>query len=161
MQHIARAKAFYQQGCAFLRCAERCMGEENEDGSIQIIGGKYNILFAPTMVNSAFSCEMFLKAILIAHEIDYMERLHYGERHELKPLFDLLPKQEYKEWLQIGTEEKFEADLTKHSSDFKNWRYYMEKPKNGSMSPIFTFILMNNLKTLAASVAEAAEKGVL
>lgn len=157
MATIGKAKAFYDQGLRFLRCAERCMGDVDEDGSIQIVGGKYMLLSTPTMVNAAFSCEMFLKSILILHDIEYMKQLNRGEGHSLKPLYDLLPKQEYREFLQVGTVEEFEAELAAHSTDFENWRYYMEKPGEYRMAPKFTYILMNNLKTLTHRLIQIAE----
>lgn len=160
-ENIEKAKAFYNQGLRFLRCAERCMGDINDDGTIQIVGGKYIPLSTPTMVNAAFSCEMFLKSILNLHEIDYMKHLKSGEGHKLKSLFDLLPKQAYKDFLQIGTAEEFDAKLTEHSGDFENWRYYMETPGEYRMSPDFTSILMNNLKTLTRAIIQTAEEGML
>lgn len=149
MTNLKKAMAFYNQGLRFLRCAERCLGDVNEDGSIQIVGGKYQPLSTPAMVNAAFSCEIFLKAILILHGIDYMKLLNHGEGHQLKPLYDLLPLQEYKDFLQIGTVEEFEAELVAHSADFENWRYYMEEAGEYHMRPQFTCILCENLKSLA------------
>lgn len=157
MANIGKAKAFYNQGLRFLRCAERCMGDVNEDGSIQIVGGRYMSLSTPTMVNAAFSCEMFLKSILILHDIEYMKQLNHGEGHSLKPLYDLLPKQEYKDFLRVGTVEEFEAELATHSADFESWRYYMEEPGEYCMDPEFTYILMNNLKTLTHRLIQIAE----
>lgn len=158
MNNLSKAKAFYNQGLRFLRCSERCMGDINEDGSIQIMGGKYQILSSPTMVNSAFACELFLKTILILHNIDYMKALKKGEGHKLKPLFDLLPNQEYKDYLQIGTKQEFKSELQEHSGDFVDWRYYMEKPGDYKMSPMFTYVLMQNLKTLARALIRNAEE---
>lgn len=157
MNDLSRAKAFYNQGLLFLRCSERCMGDINDDGSIQIVGGKYQILSSPTMVNSAFACELFLKTILILHDIDYIKVLKKGDGHKLKPLFELLPNQEYKDFLQIGTKQEFESELQEHSGDFIDWRYFMEKSGSYSMSPMFTYILMQNLKTLARALVKRAE----
>ena len=141
---IAKAKEFYNQGLRFLKCAERCMGEVQEDGSILIIGGKYPCLSAPTMVNMAFSCECFLKSILIIYGVQYKKV------HGLKELYDLLPGKELKEYLQVG--EDFEKELEKHSLDFVAWRYYIEEPGDYAMSPMFTDILMRNLNILAKRV---------
>lgn len=146
-----KAKLFYNQGLRFLRCAERCLGEVNDDGSITIISNKTHILSTPVMVNSAFACELFLKAILILHDIDYKRE------HNLKPLFDLLPKNEYKEFLTIGDTDHFESELEKHSKDFVSWRYYMENVEYGEtyhMEPIFTEIFMENLKELCKCLIE-------
>lgn len=154
MADIKKAKRFYDQGLRFYHCAQRSLGDVNEDGSIQILGGKYQILSTPTMVNAAFSCEMFLKSILILHDIDYWKRLKHGEGHKLKPLFDLLPEQWYKDFLQTGTRDNFEKALIEHSADFENWRYYMEKPGLYRMNPMFTQTLMENLKTLTYALIQ-------
>lgn len=154
MAKLERAKRFYDQGLQFYHCAQRCLGDVNDDGSIQILGGKYHSLSTPTMVNAAFACEMFLKSILILHNIDYWKILKRGEGHKLKPLFDLLPNQEYKDFLIIGTPGEFEKELMKHSADFEDWRYYMEQPGEYCMEPMFTQILMENLKVLNKSLIQ-------
>ncbi len=153
MADISKAKYFYDQGLRFLRCTERCMGVENDDGSIEIIGGEYRTLSSPTMVNSALSCELFLKAILIAHGIEY------GHTHELKDFFEMLPKREYKNFLIFEPSDgtSFYNNLIKHSNDYVEWRYYMEKPAEYHMDPSFTDILMHNLGTLAKRVISIRE----
>ena len=80
MENIVKAEAFYYQGLKFQECATRCMGERNEDDSIQIIGGKYQPISTPLMVNTAFACEIFLKALLITNNIDYNTILHGSKR---------------------------------------------------------------------------------
>ena len=147
---IKKAQHFYNQALRFMRCAERCMGSENDDGSIQIIGGKYQTLSSPTMVNSAFSCELFLKAILHLSSIDYKKS--YG----LKSLYDILPYDEYKEFLKVipSSGKTFEEELDEHSQDFVFWRYYMELPGEYRMSPMFTFLLMNNLQSLSKALID-------
>ena len=150
VEALKKAQYFYDQGLRFMRCTERCMGTECDDGSIQIIGGKYTILSTPTMVNAAFSCEVFLKAILNLFSIDYKKG------HGLKYLYDLLPNEEYKEYLKItpASGKTFEEELEKHSEDFVFWRYYMETPSEYQMSPMFTFLLMNNFQSLSKVLIE-------
>ena len=81
VENLSKVKAFYIQGNNFAQCAERSMGEMNEDGSIQLVGGRYGMLCPPVMVNAAFACEMFLKGILIAHGIDYKKLLKQRKGH--------------------------------------------------------------------------------
>ncbi len=147
---LKKAQYFYNQAWRFMKCAERCMGTENDDGSIQIIGGRYPTLSTPTMVNAAFSCEVFLKAILILFSIDYKKG------HGLRYLYELLPNEEYKEYLKIAPSsgQTFEEELDAHSEDFVAWRYYMETPGEYQMSPMFTFLLMNNLQSLSKALIE-------
>lgn len=147
---LKKAQSFYSQALRFMRCAERCMGTKNDDGSIQIIGGKYPILSTPTMVNVAFSCEMFLKAILNLFSIDYKKE------HRLKYLYDLLPDEEYKEYLKIipSSGKTFEEELDAHSQDFVTWRYYMEAPGEYHMNSTFTCLLMKNLQLLSKALIE-------
>ncbi len=147
---LKKAQYFYDQALRFMRCTERCMGTENHDGSIQIIGGKYSTLSIPTMVNAAFSCEVFFKAILNLFCVDYKKG------HGLKYLYDLLPSEEYKEYLKISPSsgKTFEEELEGHSQDFVNWRYYMETPGEYQMSPMFTFLLMNNLQSLSKALID-------
>ena len=147
IENLLKAKAFYIQGKRFAQCADRSMGEITQNGSIKIVGGKYNMLSAPLMVNTAFACEVFLKGLLIAHGVDYKKLLKQRKGHGLKALYDLLPKEEYKEFLGV-LDEKLEA----HSNDFVNWRYYMENPGEYRMEPSFTWILMHNLEILLGEV---------
>lgn len=151
-------KAFYIQGNNFSQCAERSMGEMNEDGSIQLVGGRYGMLCPPVMVNAAFACEMFLKGILIAHGIDYKKLLKQRKGHGLKALYDLLPKEEYKEFLKIPGKDTFDKKLEAHSNDFVNWRYYIENPGEYIMEPFFTCVLMKNLEIILGDIIEEGEK---
>lgn len=152
IENLSKAKAFYIQGKRFAQCADRSMGEITQDGSIKIVGGKYNMLSAPLMVNTAFACEVFLKGLLIAHGVDYKKLLKQRKGHGLKALYDLLPKEEYKEFLRVPNKDTFDEKLEAHANDFVNWRYYMENPGEYRMEPSFTWILMHNLQTLLEEV---------
>lgn len=134
------------------------MGEMNEDGSIQLVGGRYGMLCPPVMVNAAFACEMFLKGILIAHGIDYKKLLKQRKGHGLKALYDLLPKEKYKEFLKIPGKDTFDKKLEAHSNDFVNWRYYIENPGEYIMEPFFTCVLMKNLEIILGDIIEEGEK---
>lgn len=69
----------------------------------------------------------------------------------MKYLYDLLPGKEYKDYLEMSPSPgmTFEEELYGHSQDFVAWRYYMETPGEYQMSPMFTFLLMNNLQSLS------------
>ena len=66
------AKDYYQTGCQFLNAARRCFSDEQ--GNI-IKDNELIQLPAPTTVNGAFACELFLKASLIK-ENKTIERIH-------------------------------------------------------------------------------------
>lgn len=134
------------------------MGEITQDGSIKIVGGKYNMLSAPLMVNTAFACEVFLKGLLIAHGVDYKKLLKQRKGHGLKALYDLLPKEKYKEFLKISGKDTFDKKLEAHSNDFVNWRYYIENPGEYIMEPFFTCVLMKNLEIILGDIIEEGEK---
>ena len=154
MENKEKAIVFYHQGVLFSQCAKRCLGDVSGDGlTITLAGGKYWSLSTPAMVNIAFACEVFLKAILLFHDIEYMRCLKHNERHKLKPLFDLLPKEEYKEYLRLGMDnETFKTKLEEHSADFEKWRYFMENGNRVKVSPKFTLLLMCNLEELAGEL---------
>ena len=158
VENLSKVKAFYIQGHNFAQCPERSMGEMNEDGSIQLVGGRYGMLCPPVMVNAAFACEMFLKGILIAHGIDYKKLLKQRKGHGLKALYDLLPKEKYKEFLKIPGKDTFDKKLEAHSNDFVNWRYYIENPGEYIMEPFFTCVLMKNLEIILGDIIEEGEK---
>lgn len=151
VNRVNRANGFYIQGARFAQCAERCMGDKNDDGSIQIIGGKNSILSSPLLVNSAFACEMYMKSLLILNNIPYQKS------HGLKSLFDLLPKQ-YQDFLRIEkySRKEFDKELDEHSDDFVKWRYYVENPGEYSMSPMFTFLMMLNLGEIVKTEIDSA-----
>ncbi len=116
------------------------------------------MLCPPVMVNAAFACEMFLKGILIAHGIDYKKLLKQRKGHGLKALYDLLPKEKYKEFLKIPGKDTFDKKLEAHSNDFVNWRYYIENPGEYIMEPFFTCVLMKNLEIILGDIIEEGEK---
>lgn len=98
VENLSKVKAFYIQGNNFAQCAERSMGEMNEDGSIQLVGGRYGMLCPPVMVNAAFACEMFLKISgkdtfdkkLEAHSNDFVNWRYYIENpgeYIMEPFF--------------------------------------------------------------------------
>ena len=65
--------------CAFCECADMAMKEYcHKSASIELY-------VVPAFVNSAFACEVFLKALLKYFDISYKNE------HKLKALFEMLP----------------------------------------------------------------------
>ena len=86
------------------------------------------LLFAPLIVNGAFSVELTLKAILAKNQIEY------GKEHNLLILFQMLPKAFRQELLlnliektpEYADSEKFSDELLLLSNAFVDWRYAFE-----------------------------------
>ena len=108
----------FDQACAFAECADLC--KKQDDAFVKGY-------LTPSIVNSAFACEVFLKLLLWHHNINY-ERTH-----TLKQLFEMLPEQskqmvkertfyKYSEWTDaLGFEH-----LETISNAFVEWRYSYE-----------------------------------
>ena len=158
-ESLISAIEFYNQALRFLRCAERCMGIKSEEGEILLADNEFYILPIPTIVNAAFSCELFLKSLLILHNVHYNSCLKRNQRHNLKLLYDLLPIEDYKEFLRIGTKEEFEKELDIHSSDFQKWRYQMEKNNRLNGEIRFLDLLMHNLQILVRNRIDEKKRG--
>ena len=79
--------------------------------------------FIPSVVNLAFSCELYLKYLLIYQGIDY------GHTHNLEDLFFLLPENIQCN-IQFSKEFKDDEDFSTHLHDyncaFNDWRYCFE-----------------------------------
>lgn len=81
----------------------------------------------PEIVNRAFSCEVFLKSLLVFLDVSFRKE------HELKKLWLLLPaelqnkvEQELSSRYGFGGQDDFEALLAKTSNAFADWRYIYE-----------------------------------
>lgn len=114
-------KEMFQEANDFNRVASLC--EENID-----ISTGFSRKFAiQEIVNRAFACEIFLKALCVSFKINYMQC------HNLKELFQSLPPETrekiYTEILsQIKLSERttFDALIQNISNSFYNWRYIYE-----------------------------------
>ena len=115
-------RQMFRHACAFAECAD--MAEEkfcHETAGI----GWYT---TPATVNSAFACEVFLKAILRFYDIPV------GKKHKIKKLYDLLPER-IQEWMKNEVTKGYERmwydsfgrELLENISDaFVEWRYIYE-----------------------------------
>ena len=108
----------------------------------------------PSVVNSAFACEVFLKALLQFYDIRFTELLPARERHELKKLYGLLPE-ESQEWIKQKTlncyggawENAFGLELLDDISDaFVKWRYSYEQEGSLYIDNAFLYAFRNALR---------------
>lgn len=140
----------YYTACKFSDCAEFCMKAQQEKRNVPYL---YTDTF---IVNSAFSCEVFLKLLLRLEGIDYKKS------HKLKDLFEKLPeeiqadiKSRTKEkcgyWLNVWGKEV----LTQISNVFEKVRYIYENEWNKSSS---IQIDMGYLGAFRESLKEECEK---
>lgn len=79
--------------------------------------------FIPSVVNLAFSCELYLKYLLLCHDIDY------GFTHNLEELYNLLPLS-VRDNIQSSKEFKDDTDFLENLHNYRNvfndWRYCFE-----------------------------------
>ena len=104
----------YQQAIVFWYAYERCMMRINQNGQI--------ILPVPAMANSAFSVELFLKAILEENSIPFEKR----KGHCLDYLFRSLPNAIKESIVQTANYPEFDKNLSQCSKVFEDFRYLHE-----------------------------------
>lgn len=112
----------FRVACTFCECADLAQ-EKHQHDTADI--GFYN---TPSIVNSAFACEVFLKAILKFRQIKT------PKAHKLKKLYDKLPvelRERIKQDVSCGYLDMWQncfgleyIDLT--SNAFVEWRYIYE-----------------------------------
>ncbi len=145
---VPSAESLYKNGTEFQAAASRCLGM-TENGIIEIVkDGSFTMLAAPAVVNATFSCEMYLKALLLKSGQDYPTD---RDGHNLKKLYAILPKgirrELYRYCVQKNddAETVFEVFLERHSLDFVNTRYYVTREGWQGMSPIEVYTYAYNL----------------
>ena len=137
------AEALFNNGGEFQKAAARCLGV-NEYGTIEIA----EELPAPAVVNAAFACEMYLKALIFKSGKRYPTN---RDGHNLKKLYDLLSKPIQRELYQFCVSKEDCAEtifinfLGSHSQDFVDTRYYVTKEGWQGMSPIVVYTYAFNL----------------
>lgn len=102
-----------------------------------------------TLANVAFSCELFLKAILYGFGVDF------SKTHGLKGLFEKLPQDE-KEYISTNIaienrEKEFYLCLQEQDQAFPEYRYMCEA-KVMSANPRFLFAFADILKFVYESL---------
>lgn len=138
---------FYKNGRSFLEAAWRCYGKEGENGDYIIIeDGQLYQLAAPTVVNAAFACEMFFKAMLVFNNIKY------PKKHNLKVLYDELPKNCKKLIYQFCGDRNDEnvilRFLSEHDNDFADIRYFIEHIGWQGMNPMLMITFAYNMSEI-------------
>lgn len=103
-------------GKNFLEAAKKCDSQE-----IEHVGWSHSLL-VPIVVNMAFSCELFFKAILKYHNQEI-------KTHNMERLFERLPEDVQKQLVDICDcdEEEFRNSLRRVSNYFEEWRYLYER----------------------------------
>ena len=132
----------FRHACAFADCADFCREQEE------------HILYSqPEAVNSAFACEVFLKALCFYHDIDWKDIFKQSKPkkkgHDLKSLYDILPER-VKDHVYYSTlniygcwKNAFGIDyLTLVSNTFEKNRYLYEHDlhKQGSVTTYVGFL---------------------
>lgn len=142
------AEALYRNGLDFQKAAERCLNME-ETGTLHIIDEQgMQILPAPAVVNAAFACEMFLKALILRSGQQYPTNRN---GHNLKFLFDMLPETIKSKVCHCcipndpEAENKFISFLSRHSKDFVDIRYYVTRAGWQGMTPIMLYSYAHNI----------------
>ena len=115
-------REMFRVACTFCECAD--MAQEK----IQHDSADIGFYTSPVVANSAFACEVFLKAILKFKEIEAQKV------HKLRELYDMLPnelKERIKQEVSCGCpgiwRDCFGLDyLDKVSNAFVEWRYSYE-----------------------------------
>ncbi len=103
----------------------------------------------PFVVNGAFSCELFIKAIMIHHSINN----EFYKGHNLKDLFNCLPQNDRTaiERLYNKNSRKNLYEFLSESGDaFVSWRYALEQPVEACVGALWVFL--NALKDYTLSM---------
>lgn len=128
---IASAKVFLQEGKALL--------EKQKDGAAFL--GYY---LAPCAANLAFSCELFLKALIARENNGIIQRGHELNDlyYQLNPVTRYRMRVKYNSYKPVHDPDKpksprqsFDDCLATHNKAFEEWRYYYEKGKTISVEP--------------------------
>lgn len=114
-------REMFRYACDFLYCADLCRTAWRKGDEVT------RLRIAPEAVNFAFSCELFLKTLLLFNEIPYKRK------HKLEELFNELPKK-YQLKIQEqcllkygGEKDPFGLSFLSNVSDaFEKWRYCYE-----------------------------------
>ena len=114
MSNTELSYTIYQQAIVFWYAYERCMMRINQNGQI--------ILPVPAMANSAFSVELFFKAILEENSISFNKR----KGHCLDYLFHSLPNAIKESIVQTTNYPEFGQNLSQCSKVFEDFRYLHE-----------------------------------
>ena len=113
---------------AFLDAAKYCYNNKN-------ISDFLEYLMYPFVVNLAFSCELFLKSIMIFRS----NTNEFIAGHPLDDLFTALPVNDQnaiRALFALKCSDDLDILLKSHRDAFENWRYAFEKPVTARVSSL-------------------------
>lgn len=123
----------FEHACAFSDCAKCCEVEPNN-----IIEHRFTSHTVSGIVNSAFSCEVFIKILLAYHNIS-TDTMRKTGGHDLKKLWKLFKdkdkdtaqdiEKKMQKKFNSSNESMFDELLDSISDAFEYWRYIYEKDK--------------------------------
>ncbi len=127
------SRRMFEHACAFFDCARYC---ELEPNNIEYRMHSHTV---SGIVNPAFTCEVFIKSLLVFHGRTVEEI----KCHKLKMLWDefkvedhetaLFVEERIREWFNSENENMFDELLNNASNAFEYWRYIYEK-QDGSIN---------------------------
>ena len=122
------AKRMFKHACAFADCAVFCFKDKN---NLIVRTQWYS---TPGIVNSAFACEVFIKALLVYHGMTLDHIKHIG--HRLENLWNAYAikdsqtssqvQDSIRNYFQSGDNTLFDRKLKEASNAFVDWRYMYE-----------------------------------
>ena len=118
---LFECQEMFRHACAFAECADIARDKFQHDVA------DFDWYITPAVVNSAFACEVFLKALLVFYSVPSKKK------HELKDLYGFLPDDVRDQVKQLTTiycgnwEDSFGFERIDNISDaFMKWRYSYE-----------------------------------
>lgn len=141
----------YNIGEEFRLAACRCFGQKEGDSYTSIKDSKMIILYSATVVNAAFACEMYLKALIKHNGIES------SHTHRLDVLFKKLPmdiQEQVGGFCSNNNMASFIDVLERNARAFTDARYYVENNKSYEMSPTFFFVLAWNLSQITRTLID-------
>jgi len=122
------AKRMFKHACAFADCAVFCFKDKN---NLIVRTQWYS---TPGIVNSAFACEVFIKALLVYHGMTLDQIKPIG--HRLEKLWNAYAikdsqtssqvQDSIRNYFQSGDNTLFDRKLKEASNAFVDWRYMYE-----------------------------------
>lgn len=134
---------YYKQGNSFLEAAERCLGKKDGNEFVFMGESEFFQLPAPTVVNAAFACEMFLKSLIIRYKLNIPKDRN---GHNLFYLYNLLPDDVKFKITNSCNMPNLESFFKIHVQDFVDMRYFIENKGFSNMSPISMYTIAFNLR---------------
>ena len=135
-------RQMFRHACAFAECADMAMEKFRHDTA------DIEWYTEPATVNSAFACEVYLKALLYYYDIQLKKQ------HKIKELYEMLPddpRDFIKQTAMVtcgGTwKDAFSRDLLDNISDaFVDWRYSYESERSMQINLGFLIAFRNALR---------------